>query len=133
MDVKISVVLPVYNVANYLRKCLDSLVNQTFKDFEVICVDDGSTDKSTKILEEYQKKDNRIKILQQQRGGAGAARNLGLGHAQGKYVQFLDSDDYFESNLLEEMYTRAEKYDADLVVCSSKKVDDEGNIIRSQN
>ncbi len=130
---KISVIIPIYNVEKYLGECLDSVLAQSFKDFEVICVDDGSTDKSTKILEEYQKKDNRIKILQQQRGGAGVARNLGLGHAQGKYVQFLDSDDYFEPNLLEEMYTRAEKYDVDLVVCSSKKVDDEGNIIESKN
>ena len=130
---KISVIIPIYNVEKYLGECLDSVLAQSFKDFEVICVDDGSTDKSTKILEEYQKKDNRIKILQQQRGGAGAARNLGLSHAQGKYVQFLDSDDYFEPNLLEEMYTRAEKYDADLVVCSSKKVDDEGNIIESKS
>lgn len=108
MEVKISVIIPVYNVEKYLRECLDSVVNQTFKDIEIICVDDGSTDKSLEILQEYKRKDDRFVILQQRHSGAGAARNYGLKLAEGKYIQFLDSDDYFEPTLLEELYTRAE-------------------------
>lgn len=130
---KISIVIPVYNVEKYLRKCFDSILNQTFQDFEIICVDDGSTDKSLEILQEYKRKDDRFIILQQRHAGAGAARNHGIKLAEGKYIQFLDSDDYFEPNLLEEMYTRAEKSGAEITVCSSRKVDDEGNITESGN
>ncbi len=128
MKVKISVIIPVYNVEKYLGECLDSVVNQSFKDIEIICVDDGSTDKSLEILQEYKRKDDRFVILQQRHAGAGAARNHGLKLAEGKYIQFLDSDDYFEPTLLEELYTRAEKFNSDLTVCSSRKVDDERNI-----
>ena len=126
--VKISIIIPVYNVEKYLRECLDSILAQTFQDFEIICVDDGSTDKSLEILQEYKRKDDRFVILQQRHSGAGSARNNGIRLAEGKYIQFLDSDDYFEPTLLEEMYNRAEKFNADLTVCSSRKVDDEGNI-----
>lgn len=133
MAVKISIIIPVYNTEKYLRKCIDSILAQTFKDIEIICVDDGSTDKSLEILQEYQSRDNRIVILQQNRAGAGAARNLGLNFAKGEYVQFLDADDYFEPNLLEELYTRARKFDADLTICSSRKVDEKGNITESRN
>lgn len=133
MRAEISIIIPVYNVENYLRQCLDSILNQTFQDFEIICVDDGSTDKSLEILEEYKKKDDRFVILRQNHLGAGAARNLGLKSAKGKYVQFLDSDDYFEKDMLEELYKRAIKYNSDMVVCSSRKVDEEGNIIESGN
>ena len=129
----ISIIIPVYNVEKYLRECLDSLLNQTFQDFEIICVDDGSTDKSLEILQEYKRKDDRFVILQQRHSGAGSARNNGIRLAEGKYIQFLDADDYFEPTLLEEMYNHAEKFDADLTVCSSRKVDDEGNITESGN
>ena len=128
MEVKLSIVIPVYNVEKYLRECLDSILNQAFQDFEIICVDDGSTDKSLEILQEYKRKDDRFVILQQRHSGAGSARNNGIRLAEGKYIQFLDSDDYFEPTLLEEMYNHAEKFGADLTVCSSRKVDDEGNI-----
>lgn len=133
MEVKISIIIPVYNVEKYLRECLDSILKQTFQDFEIICVDDGSTDKSLEILQEYKRKDDRFVILQQRHAGAGAARNHGLKLAEGKYIQFLDSDDYFQPNLLEELYTRAEKFGSDLTVCSSRKVDDEGNVTESGN
>ena len=126
--IQISIIIPVYNVEKYLRECLDSILNQTFQDFEIICVDDGSTDKSLKILQEYKRKDDRFVILQQRHSGAGSARNNGIRLAEGKYIQFLDSDDYFEPNLLEEMYNHAEKFDTDLTVCSSRKIDDKGNI-----
>ena len=131
MAVKISVIIPVYNVEKYLRECLDSILAQTFQDFEIICIDDGSTDKSLEILQEYKTKDDRFVIVQQRHSGAGSARNNGIGLAEGKYIQFLDSDDYFEPALLEEMYNHAEKFNADLTVCSSRKVDDEGNIIET--
>ena len=126
--IQISIIIPVYNVEKYLRECLNSILNQTFQDFEIICVDDGSTDKSLEILQEYKRKDDRFVILQQRHSGAGSARNNGIRLAEGKYIQFLDADDYFEPTLLEEMFDHAEKFDADLTVCSSRKVDDEGNI-----
>ena len=113
----VSVIIPVYNIEKYLRQCLDSIINQTLKDIEIICVDDGSTDSSLAILQEYKEKDNRIKVLQQQNQYAGVARNNGLKIAKGKYLSFLDSDDFFELNMLEEMYNQAEKDNSDIVMC----------------
>ena len=113
----ISVIIPVYNVENYLRQCLDSIINQTLKDIEIICVDDGSTDKSLDILKEYKQKDNRITILTQQNLHAGVARNTGYKAATGKYLSFLDSDDFFDLNMLEDMYNKAEEDGSDVVVC----------------
>ncbi len=126
---EISIIMPVYNVGKYLRECLDSIVNQSFKDFEIICINDGSTDNSLKILEEYRDKDSRFTIISQDNTGAGEARNTGLKYASGKYVQFLDSDDYFEPNMLENLYKTAKKYNADLTVCSAAKIDENGNSI----
>ena len=131
--IKISIIIPIHNVEKYLRVCLESILNQTFQDFEIICVDDGSTDKSLEILHEYKRKDDRFVILQQRHSGAGAARNSGIKLARGKYIQFLDADDYFEATLLEEMYDHAEKFDADLTICSSKNVDCEGNITATKS
>ena len=131
--VDISVIIPVYNLEKYISECLDSLLNQTFKDFEIICVNDGSKDSSLAILEEYAKADARIKVMSQDNGGAGSARNSGLKLAKGKYIQFLDGDDYFEFNMLEVLYNLAERYNADIAVCSSKKVDDNGNITERKN
>lgn len=131
--VAISIVIPVYNIEKYLKECLDSLVNQTFKDFEVICVNDGSKDRSLDILNEYAKKDSRFIVVTQENGGSGSARNNGLSRARGKYVQFLDGDDYFEPELLEKLYNLAEKHEAHIAVCSSRKVDDEGNITETRN
>lgn len=131
--VAISIVIPVYNIEKYLKECLDSLVNQTFKDFEVICVNDGSKDRSLDILNEYAKKDSRFIVVTQENGGSGSARNNGLSRARGKYVQFLDGDDYFEPELLEKLYNLAEKHEAHIAVCSSRKVDDKGNITETRN
>ena len=131
--VKISIIMPVYNIEKYLKECLDSILNQTFKDYEVICVDDGSKDNSLNILNEYAKKDSRFKIISQENAGAGAARNNGLKLAQGEYVQFLDADDYFEPTMLEEMYNKAQEFGADLVVCSCRKVNEFGEIIENSN
>ena len=98
----LSVIIPVYNVEPYLEQCLDSVVNQTYKNLEIICINDGSTDNSLKILEKYQKKDKRIKIINQENKGVSAARNAGVDIATGEYITFVDSDDYLELNAYEE-------------------------------
>ena len=115
--VKVSVIVPVYNVQEYLGKCLESLTAQTLKDIEIICVDDGSTDDSLAILRDFAKKDKRIKVLTQQNQYAGAARNAGLKIAKGEFLCFLDSDDFFEQEMLEEMYVNARSNESDIVVC----------------
>ena len=114
---KVSVIIPVYNTEKYLRECLDSVVNQTLKDIEIICVDDGSTDGSLAILHEYEEKDSRVKVYMQEKSNAGAARNVGLSKATGEYLAFLDSDDYYELFMLEHMLACAQKRVADIVVC----------------
>ena len=114
---KISVIIPVYNTEKYLRECLDSVVNQTLKDIEIICVDDGSTDCSLSILREYEARDSRVKVFTQEKSNAGAARNVGLSKANGEYLAFLDSDDYFEPVMLEHMLACARERAADVVVC----------------
>ena len=113
---KVSVIIPVYNSANYLSQCLDSILNQTLKEIEIICVDDGSTDDSLSILNKYSKLDNRIKILKQNNKGGGIARNYGMSVAKGKYLSFLDSDDFFDENLLNETVNAAENNLADIVI-----------------
>ena len=134
MDVKISVVLPVYNVANYLRKCLDSLVNQTFEDFEVICVNDGSTDLSLGILEGYALSDSRFKIISQENKGLSGARNTGIQHVRGEYILFVDSDDWLEENALEELYNHVEGFDSDITMFKFKYFnEDTKEISESQN
>lgn len=117
--VKISVVIPVYNGARYLRECLDSILQQTLSEFEVICIDDASEDLTPVILDKYNKKDHRLKFVRNTSNcGAGSARNKGLDLAEGKYILFLDADDVFESNMLEQIYLRAECYQADICVFS---------------
>ena len=117
--IKVSVIIPVYNVEKYLKKCLDTVINQTLKDIEIICVDDGSTDNSLNILDEYQKSDSRIKILNQENKGPGEARNLALKNINGEYVFFLDSDDWIELDALEKLYDNATANDSDLVFFNS--------------
>ena len=108
MPFKITIIIPVYNASLYLKDCLDSVLNQTLKDIEIICIDDGSTDNSYEILCEYAAKDNRLIILQQENKGAGAARNKGMEIAKGKFLAFLDADDYYSDNTaLEKLYLTA--------------------------
>ena len=118
-DIKVSVIIPIYNAEKHLKKCLETLINQTLKDIEIVCIDDGSTDNSLQILRDFSNTDNRIKILKQQHECAGSARNNGLSVAQGKYLSFLDSDDFFELSMLEDLYNCAEKYNTDIVICKS--------------
>ena len=121
---KVSVVVPVYNAEKYLNTCIDSLVNQTLKEVEFIFIDDGSTDNSVKIINEYKEKDNRIILKMQQNSFSGIARNNGLRSAQGEYIIFLDADDYFDADMLESMYHQAAADHADVCVCSAKRLDE---------
>lgn len=111
---KVSVILPVYNTEPYLAQCLSSILEQTLQDFEILCVDDGSTDGSLALLRQYAQRDPRIRVLTQQNAYAGVARNHALRHAQGKYVAFLDSDDFFAPDLLEKTYRQCEQENADI-------------------
>lgn len=116
---KVSVIVPVYNLENYLHQCMDSIVGQSLEDIEIICVNDSSTDGSLKILEEYARRDGRVQVITQENAGAGAARNNGMGRAKGKYLSFLDGDDFFEKDMLEKAYEKAEQLGADFVVYKS--------------
>ena len=120
---EISVIIPVFNVEKYLPQCLDSIINQTLHDIEIICVDDGSTDNSYIILQEYAIKDNRLIVLRQENSGAGVARNNGMKIARGKYLSILDADDYFELDMLEKAYFQCEKDKADICVFRSDRFD----------
>lgn len=118
---QISVIVPVHNTSVYLRQCMESLINQTFRDIEIICIDDGSTDNSLGILQKYALTDERIILIHRDcaSGSAGIPRNMGLERAKGKYVMFLDSDDYFAETMLEKLYACAEERNADLVMCDN--------------
>ena len=113
---KVSVIIPIYNAAEFLEECIDSILAQSLKEIEVICVDDGSPDHSLDILRRYEKKDSRVRVISQKNQGAGAARNNGMSAARGEYLSFLDSDDFFEKNMLEEAYRAAHDSDADVCV-----------------
>lgn len=114
---KISVIVPVYNVAEYLRECLDSIINQTLKDIEIICINDGSKDNSIEILSEYAKNDSRITVIDKENQGISIARNEGFEAARGEYVAFMDSDDYLlDMDYFERLLNAAEKYQADIAV-----------------
>lgn len=112
---KVSIVVPVCNVETYLRECLDSVINQTLKEIEIICVDDGSKDHSLQILREYEKKDNRIKVITKPNSGYGNTMNVGIEKAIGEYIGIVESDDYVERNMFERLYETAKKYKAEIV------------------
>ena len=122
---RVSVIMPVYNVIEYLPDTLKAVANQSLKDIEIICVDDGSTDGSDKVLDEFAARDARFTIIHQQNQFAGVARNNGLSVAKGKYVVFWDSDDIFRINALEKLYVEAERTEAEIVVCSANRYDDQ--------
>ena len=124
MSPKVSVIVPVYNVAEYLGQCLDTILLQTLQDIEVICVDDGSTDNSLEILNTYAFLDERIKVIHQENAGAAAARNRGLKEATGEFISVLDSDDFFHPEMLEKMVAKAEEDESDVVICGYTVFDD---------
>lgn len=116
--VKVSIVIPVYNVEKYLRQCMDSVVNQTLKDIEIICVDDGSTDSSGEILEAYAVRDSRVRVIHKKNSGYGNSMNIGFDAANGEYIGIIESDDYAESDMFEKLYTEAKRNQVDVIKSS---------------
>lgn len=119
---KVSIIIPVYNVENYLSRCIDSLLNQTLKDIEIILVDDGSSDSSADICDMYASQDTRVKAFHMNNGGPGFARNCGLKAAIGRFIAFVDSDDYVDVKMYEVLYNQAKDFDLDTVYCGFNKV-----------
>lgn len=120
----ISVILPVYNVQEYLPRCLDSIINNSFPDLEIICVDDGSTDNSLDILRSYEKQDSRIKVYVKENGGISSARNEGLRHCSGEWVAFIDSDDWIHKEYFSVLHSVQIKKDYDVVICDPLRTED---------
>lgn len=118
----ISVIVPVYNAEKYLKRCIDSIINQTYKNFEIILVDDGSEDKSSEICDHFFKKDCRVKVIHKKNEGVSSARNEGLNQSKGKYISFIDADDWIERNFLLEMYNELKKHNVDYVTCGYNRV-----------
>ena len=129
MKCKISVIIPVYNTEEYILRCLNSIAAQTFKDYEIIIIDDGSKDKSSDIIKDFIKlhQDISINYIYQENAGQAAARNNALTHAKGEYICFIDSDDYIETTMLEALYAKAQSSNADIVICNSKMIYEAGN------
>ena len=128
--IKLSAIIPVYNVENYLIDCLDSVCKQTLTDIEIICINDGSTDTSLEILKEYSSKDSRIKIITKENGGQATARNLGIEEAQGEYIAFVDSDDFIEPTMFEKLYTKAKDNNLDIAMCKIATYDNQTKEIK---
>lgn len=129
--VLITVIVPIYNVEDYLPKCIDSILCQTYSDLEIILIDDGSHDNSPKICDSYAKKDKRIHVIHKANGGLSDARNAGLDIAKGEYISFVDSDDYIEPKMYEKMYTFMEDKQADICICGYHEVDENGSVLKS--
>ena len=124
----ISVIVPVYNTGKYLKKCVDSILNQTigFNNIELIIVNDGSSDDSDSIIKDIINKNSKIKYFSKENGGQGSARNLGLKHATGEYISFVDSDDWIDTRMYEDLYNIAIKENIDIITCNYTKVYDKG-------
>lgn len=118
----ISVIIPVYNVERYLERCLNSICNNTYKNLQIICIDDGSTDNSINILRDFAPKDNRIEIIEKANAGVSAARNDGIKAARGDYIAFVDADDWIHSQYFEYLMQPVQMYGTDISVCREKRV-----------
>ena len=129
MEDIISIIVPVYNVESYLTQCLNSILNQSYKNFELILVDNISTDESFNICKEYEKSDNRIKVLQNETKGVSSTRNVGLNYAKGKYITFCDSDDLYDSNFLSKLMAAAKKNDADIIISNYAYMNTKNNLM----
>ena len=129
---KISVIVPVYKVEPFLSECVNSVLEQSFRDFDLILVDDGSPDSCPQICDAYAQKDERVHVIHKENGGLSSARNAGIDlameHSSSEWLAFVDSDDYLHKNYLSAMYQAAKEHDADLVVCDYTRVDENGNI-----
>ncbi len=130
---KVSVIIPVYNVEKYLKECLDSVINQTLKDIEIICINDGSTDNSLTILEEYAAKDSRIKLINQENQGVGTARNNGIEKSSAPYIMFLDSDDYFMPQTCQKAYETIIENNSDIGIFGNYKLLEQNIINEYEN
>ena len=119
----ISIVVPIYNVEKYLRMCLDSILDQTYEHFECLLINDGSPDNSAEICREYVEKDARFRYFEKENGGLASARNLGIKYSKGKYISFIDSDDWVEPDYLEVLHSKIKEYNTDFVISSYKKFD----------
>ena len=126
----ISVIIPIYKVENYLNRCVESIVNQTYQNLEIILVDDGSTDKCPQMCHEWEKKDNRIKVIHKENGGLSDARNAGLHSATGEVISFIDSDDWINLKAFEGMLKSMQKDGSDIVSCGVKWVKGSGELLR---
>ena len=126
-----SILTPVYKVEKYLNACIDSVLNQTYGDFELILVDDGSPDNSGKICDDYAQKDSRIKVIHKENGGLISARREAVKHASGEYCVFLDSDDFVENNILEILFAKISEHNCDVVCYGYNKVDQHGAFLHS--
>lgn len=129
MNDKISIIVPIYNAAKYLPKCIESLINQTYENLEIILVDDGSTDESGKIADDYSKKDNRIKVIHKEHGGNTEGRNIALKAATGKFIGFVDNDDFIEADMYELLLSTLYNYDADIVQCAYYRINEDNEIL----
>ena len=134
MEDKVTIIVPVYNAEKYLEKCIKSLINQTYNNLEIILIDDGSLDKSWNICNNFAKKDTRIKVYHKENGGVSSARNWGLSNSSGKYILFVDSDDWLEDNMIEILYREIEEQKVDVSICNffcndekSQKINDKTN------
>jgi Glycosyltransferases involved in cell wall biogenesis len=128
----ISIIVPVYKAEQYLHKCVDSILSQTFSDFELLLIDDGSPDNSGKICDDYEAKDSRIRVIHKENGGASSARNAGLEKAMGEWVCFVDSDDWIERNCLEVVHHYAVEDELDCIQFSYKRINKEGNVVLTE-
>ncbi len=128
-DDLISIIVPIYNVKKYLNQSIESIINQTYKNLEIILVDDGSNDGCYQICEEFGKKDKRIKIIHKENGGLSDARNVGIDNSKGKYLAFVDSDDYIDCSYIDKLYTILKEKKVHIAQCGFYKVDEFGNII----
>lgn len=126
---RISVVVPIYKVEPYLDKCVASLVSQTYRNLEILLVDDGSPDGCPALCDAWAKKDSRIQVIHKRNGGLSEARNYGIDRASGMYLSFVDSDDYVEETYIEVLYRTLTEYDADVAACNFQWVDEDGNIL----
>lgn len=129
----ISIIVPVYGVEKYLTQCVQSLINQTYKNLEIILVDDGSPDNSGALCDELAKTDTRIKVIHRPNGGLSAARNDGLAIASGEMLGFVDSDDYIDNDMYQYLYSLLSKYDADISVCAFRKFSEESGVLQKEN
>lgn len=125
----ISVIIPIYKVEKYLKKCVDSIIDQSYTNLEIILVDDGSPDDCGKICDQYAEKDSRIKVIHKENGGVSQARNIGIDNTNGKYVVFIDADDYIKNNYIQKLYEQCVFYKSDIGICGKYLVQEDGTIV----